>query len=360
LTADEMWQQMTPTTTGIPVQTWHTEISLAGVTPVSLADDVLTLRAGDARNLEMLQGRLRIPLERAASAIARREIQVAFTLNGHAPKATEPAPKPETQETPAKQEPQQPDEAASDPVIELARLDVRRGHWIKQARYIALYWHPYFCLRSRFAGARALAVWQWLRDQFDANKGEAYWTPIQEYRFGDIARLTGSSFQQVAGVVRQCPKFNHYLTETGQPLTPCPGCYKGARQSLLEPEEDYPEGRPTCQYRRAGVLEVLAREGWIAIEKNGSETRGMKCEIQVYRYPPLLTPAQVAAFSTDLKEAHEQFLESEYSVSIPDWQATEVESFMDLWHETAGLKLPLLRLEVSSAFARNNIFLCAD
>jgi hypothetical protein len=347
LTADEMWQQMTQETTGIPTHAWHTEIILAGVKPVSLHGDTLTLRAGDARNLEMLEGRLRMPLQRAASAIARREIRVAFTLNGHGPKE-EAQPAPELQ--PAQPQLAEPESATETSVIEAATNHILAG-FSKHSHYLTRFVRAYL-------GAAAFDTWDFIRSH--CKDSSLVWTPAKDFAGIELARGAATPYQRIVGVWRNCGEFDRALFETGE-MIPCCRQYAG-EMTTTKPTDQFPQGRPTCRHWVPGALEVLEAEGLAVYQKHGDTPRNTFFAIQVYQHPPLLTPLQASRFVSKFQIEHREFVRGllkSQEIGLAAWTAITAFSFLPLLPEVVrltGLEMPLPEVGVFSALARNHIF----
>jgi hypothetical protein len=274
---------------------------------------------------EWMENRLHRVLLRTAAQLAGHQVEIRYApssssgrSNGHAPATSE------IPTSPA-------DDPAGDPAETLAHFDQLARNWTKHPRYLSLYYQPYLNTFSRFAGSRALAVWQFLRDRQDDTKYKLAWTPVWEILLKDLARLTRCTSQQLTGCWRPCPVFDRALSETGEVI----GC---CRRYGYEGNRELPGERPMCRYWSAGVFQLLAEHGLAAVKQIGTAARNTRFAVQIYRWPPLLTPWQVGRFSNEAQQAHAAFL-SELGIEPDAWNRVNAVSLMRVWFDRSGLVL---------------------
>jgi hypothetical protein len=331
--------------------------------------DVLTLHPASAAARDWLENRLHGMLLRTAESVAGRSVEIRYSpsassgqANGNGV-ATSAGPEPaaERDADPVATS-EIPRAAAAD---DLAHFDQLARNWTKHPRYLSLYYQPYFSTFNRFAGSRALAVWQFIRDRLDDKKYDRAWTPVWEVLLKDLARLTRCSSQQLTGCWRPCPVFDHaLLAETGEVIDCCGRYgYPGNRE--------LPGERPMCRYWSAGVFQLLAEHGLAAVRQIGTAARNTRFAVQIYRWPPLLTPWQTARFSDEARQAHAGFL-GELGIDLSAWQQVEAVSLMRVWFDRSGLVLDdggvlnaiafknPAESNVLNAIAFKNFFLPAD
>jgi hypothetical protein len=311
--------------------------SLIQWTTADETGDCLTLHPANDAAREMLVHRLHPLLTRTAALVAGRPVEIRYANgNGAAPAVVQ-----ETSEIPT---------SLDDSADALAHFDQLTRNWTKHPRYLSLYYQPYFNTFNRFAGSRALAVWQFIRDRLDDKKYDRAWTPVWETLLKDLARLTRCSSQQLTGCWRPCPVFDRALADGGEVIDCCGRYgYPGNRE--------LPGERPMCRYWSAGVFQLLAEHGLAAVKQIGAAARNTRFAIQIYRWPPLLTPWQASRFSAEAQQAHEAFLR-ELGVDLEAWWRVEAVSLMRVWFDRSGLALE--ENGVLNAIAFKNFFLPSD
>lgn len=304
----------------------------------------LTIHVESDTARQWLEARLTGTVERAVARVYGQALRVRF-VNGAGPAESvveveaEPEPVGQAEIEPA---------ALNSALVDLIRTWTKK--FVKHPRQVSLFWQNYFSRRYRFAGAMAVPTWLWLRDQYDTNQGERGWTPVREYWLKDLASMVNCPIQKMTGVVRMCPVYRKALKDA-RPLSACCGRYRGARLVISE------DSGGRCDYRVAGVIEALIREGWLAFRKLGTASRNTHYHLQAYRYPPLLTPAQFEVLTPANQKHFTAFLDGELHISLDEWRAVEIESFMDAWFERSGLSLESAPGAVLNVFTRKDIFL---
>lgn len=305
---------------------------LFGATTADEQGDTLTIHAGSDSAREWLENRLHPLLAKTAARLSGRPIQICY--NGS---------EPPTSEIPRFAAP-----IAIDPAESLAHFDQLARNWTKHPRYLSLYYQPYFSTFNRFAGSRAMTVWQFIRDRLDDKKYDQAWTPVWEVLLKDLARLTRCTSQQLTGCWRPCPVFDRALNETGEVIECCGRYgYPGNRE--------LPGERPMCRYWSAGVFQLLAEHGLATVKQIGTAARNTRFAVQIYRWPPLLTPWQASRFSDEAQQAHARFL-ADLGIDLEEWRRVETVSLMRIWFDRSGL---VLDDGVLNAIAFKNFFLPA-
>ena len=274
---------------------------------VSFADDVLTIHS---HTHEWLQNRLGDLITRVAGDVAGRPVRVVY-VNGEIP-AAEPAPRPAT--------------AA---IVDLPpTYDPRKRLWAKHPLVVSRVYPAYFVrVAGRVIGSTCFPFWRHLCDRFDMSFSDNLdWTPPAPYILGRLAIALGCPVTHLAGRLRTCHHFDKALLDTGE-VIPCCGHFRGARMGQTQ------QGRPACYYRIAGALEVLCGAGWLAARRLSGESRTFN--IQVLRFPPLPTLAQIELLPAALQEEYYGFLR-DCGHDQDEWRQGRLSQI-----GTAGLKLKL-------------------
>lgn len=337
----ELWQktlkQLQGQMTRATFQQWFASSSVVG-----LEGDRLTVHVSGDGALDQASRYTRI-IERTLAAVGGTPISLAL-VNGSGPSSNPARPAREAEPSPA--------------AADLAAFDFTRDQWVKHPRYLSLFYQPYLASFGRFTN-RAFGVWQFVRDSFDLKNLAAPWSPIYRTSLHDLAAATGCTPHQLAGVWAFCPTFSRCLEETGEAIACC-GRYQqmGRRDWPAPATEAHPEGRPVCRYWKAGIFQLWAEHGLAVIKQAGTSTRTTFYQIQICRWPLLLTPRQVARLPEAIRQAHAEFLRDVLKVDLDQWQAIEQITL-------AAGRLDLSGLEIAdeagtlSLYRLNQVFFCA-
>lgn len=283
---------------------------------IGLAGDLLTVRSPNLLDLDWLNNRLADTVARNASRIAGVPLRVVF-VNGAA-----------AVEAPASQ----PVVTMEAPLAHHLDYDPRKRLWAKHPLIISRFYPAYFVrVAGRIIGSMCLPFWRYLVDQHDMSKSDQLdWTPRTTYQAGQLARALGCPITHLTGRLRTCHIYDQALAEKVEAgevdpadystvNIPCCGHFKGSQLGETQ------DGRPACHYRIAGAMEVLAGEGWLIARRLGTDSRDTRFEIQVSRYPVLLTAGQVGMLSPELQSEYREFLRRDLGLDLAEWQ--EIETF---------------------------------
>ena len=193
-----------------------------------------------------------------------------------------------------------------------------------------------------------------MRDVYGDSK--AVWTPIRDFATGELAERADCSPQALHGVWRGCERFYQHLVETGETLAECCGLHPDTELTVTKPTRQFPEGRATCRRWVPGALEILQQEGIAIWRKLGTAPRNTLYRIQIYQYPPLLTPQQVGRLSAAARINHSDFIGKRLGLDLAAWERVQAYGFLAIKVNLDGLALDLPEAGVLSAAARNTLF----
>lgn len=316
------------------------ERSIAGTVLLGRQNGHYRVGVTDEAALDWLEHRLAGVVTRALVTVLAQPAQIKFELlTPAAPLPAVEAPVTQAQQVPA----------------ELVEFDFTRDQWVKHPRYLSLFYQPYLASFGRFTN-RAFGVWQFIRDSFDLKNSGAAWSPVYRSTLHDLAKATGCTPHQLAGVWAFCPTFDRVLSETGEAPAGCCGRYGqvGRRDWPAPANDDYPEGRPVCRYWKAGIFQLLAEHGLAVVEQCGTSSRTTIYKIQIGRWPRLLTPMQVARLEPGVGEAHREFLRNDLRVEVERWQQVGAASLAGV--DRAGLEIDPNKRETLSLYRLNRVF----
>ena len=175
---------------------------------------------------------------------------------------------------------------------------------------VADYWLQFWMLFLNKIKPGAFDVWSRVVSDDKRNindEGFTHWTPPRKYTFKELGRVVGTkSLVSVRGGPRSCWANEKNKAETGVALAAC--CQK------YSPTRWHETANHTirCEHWQTGILEVLYREGLIAVEiikPPPGKPRSHEMRIQAWRNLPLLTPRQVSQLSEWDQLRHNQWLE---------------------------------------------------
>lgn len=342
-----LWDRIDHVTLGMSRTTFDTQVR--GITAISLEDDVMTLQAMSANNLEWLERRLKGLIEQGLSSLAGRSLRVRFVLAGDVPAPSSPPP------------------ATPDGQM-LAQVNHALAGFNQYTHYLIRFWRAYI-------GANAFDLWQYVRSF--CKDGSLTWTPVRDFTVSELARGADCGRQRITGVWRSCPLFDRTLFEEGRVLARCCEQYEfrepGEWPQLTKPTDDHPQGRPTCRHWVHGALEILQAEGLAVYQRRGDQPRNTFHSIQVYQHPPVLTPKQAARFDSKLRIDHRRMLygllkahqaqNGAWHYGLEQWEREDIYSGLAVIPREevlAGLELPLPDEGVFGAVALNNIFFASS
>jgi hypothetical protein len=119
------------------------------------------------------------------------------------------------------------------------------------------------------------------------------------------ARLNRQHGRYIAGDALECDHSRQARKE-GCPLSGLGGCCHSPSYDLLR-LQPHPQGQGViCQHWKDGLLDLLHREGLVALELKSGER---KPTLQVWRLLPLLTPRQYARLNSQLQADYDLWLE---------------------------------------------------
>lgn len=186
------------------------------------------------------------------------------------------------------------------------------------AKYWSRFWRAYL---NRF-NSRAYELWEYLLTPDKSDQARPpYWTRPRPYQIKPTAKILGCSPVMITGGFRQCSVFDTALAE-GVVLPECCGvhCPSEMRKNQF--------GQPQCRFWRTGALEVLYREGLLAIRISGDSSKDTYHHLQVWRLLPLLSPWQAEALPESEWPAHR------------DWIEAQGKSFnAEAWHNYSGRRM---------------------
>jgi hypothetical protein len=190
----------------------------------------------------------------------------------------------------------------------------------------------------------AFALWQFLSTQ-DKRPLHAiapnYWSPPQRYSYRDLAqKLNRKHPRVISGDAIECVH-SRELRKAGTPLLHKADCCRNSKYKYLRLKA-HPKGQGfMCQHWSEGMLEVLHREGLVAVEVR--EINEQKMYIQTWRMLPLLTPAQYARLSNDLQNDYDKWLTTYghiFGVTIRrEWELSQEASIVPLMPGYDGLAI---------------------
>ena len=273
-----------------------------------------TLRVAVRNELakEWLDNRLRETVQRTLASVVGEAVPLEFVVvaPAQAPLVDGPLPRDSAPEPPP---------WAGSP---LAHLDYphlwNNTGFAKIHHYHNIFWRRYL--------GRAFELWLYLQARPLTKADLAFgWTPARKFRFRELARALRAGVNSVRGAEENC----YYLrttVEIGQPLASCCGRFAEAQWQAGPP--------PRCMHWRTGWLEILYKEGLLAVEEvkaSGKSPRSHSLQVQVWRVLPLLTSWQVSRLSEPEQEQHERWLEKYGHLAgvTPDsWEAETAHSLV--------------------------------
>lgn len=277
---------------------------------ISQGQGLLVIGVPSATAQDWLQNRLYAFVSRLVTRTLGREMELEFQVS---PRPAEAAHLPEQlQLTDLPQEVRPPD--VQTPLVDgspghvVAAADYYKGYYEKGGVGFSQVAHPVEYYWLALLGP-AFMLWKIL-DADDARPlkviGPNYWTPPRKYSYEDMARrLNHQHGRYVSGDTVECDRSRQRRKE-GRPIRQQSDCCLSPNFDLLR-HTPHPAGKGLiCKHWSTGLLEVLRREGLAIVELNDGER---KPTLQIWRMPPVLTPAQYARLTAELQDRFDPWLD---------------------------------------------------
>lgn len=257
------------------------------------------------------ENRLRDTITRAlASALGQPANQIAVEFgiigqkNGHARPAPQPAPSPSL---PLAPDPWPPTSLTPGQIV--AQADYIRGFLEgdkenKPAGYSQVPHHTSFFHLPLLGPAFGLYKILESGDRRSLKSiAPNFWSPPVRYSFEQLAKKMNKTHHRYAsGDTYEC-HLSHKARLKGQPLAgPEDCCYSPGYEWLRH--TPHPKGGCKCEHWVVGQLEVLCQVGLARVEIQ----RGYKPAIQIWRMPPVITPAEYRQLTPELQSDFDSWL----------------------------------------------------
>jgi hypothetical protein len=298
----QLWQttlaQLQLQMTRATFETWVKETHL-----ISHTGDQWVIGVKSNYAKDWLENRLLTTLQRTIAGITGGPIELCFvvTPNGHAPATPADVVESLPPDVPSTTETLSPGQT-------IARADYHKGFFEKGGagfsqlpHHTTYFWMPLL--------GPAFFLWKLLEAEDPRPLkaiGPNYWSPPRKYSYTELAaRLNRQHGRYIAGDALECDH-SRQARQEDCPLRGLDDCCHSPSYDLLR-LQPHPQGQGLiCQHWKDGLLDLLHREGLVALELKAGER---KPTLQVWRLLPLLTPRQYARLNSQLQTDYDAWLE---------------------------------------------------